>query len=136
MKQCYLCEPAGQPDLLQRYPLVKDAVATDNLDDEMLRDAEFQPQQLLHVTYACTDRTANKLGLQWRQLIVVKHVSSQATNHSNHFTMFTTTDSHPCNTGSIPANTFITGGIWKLIQPKLLQWSTHSIIVIIIDMFK
>jgi len=63
-RQRYLCEPAGQPDLLQRYPLIKDSVGTDDLQRQLVWNVEFHSQQLLHMMHACTHRTSNKLGLQ------------------------------------------------------------------------
>ena len=75
----HLCEPARQPDLLQCYALVEDSVSTDDLHCQLLWNVEFDSQQLLHVTDARTNRTPNKLGLQRRKLIVVKHISRQTT---------------------------------------------------------
>jgi len=75
----HLCEPARQPDLLQCYALVEDSVGTDDLHHQLLWNVELESQQLLHVTDARTNRTPNKLGLQRRKLIVVKHISRQTT---------------------------------------------------------
>lgn len=64
--------------MFQRNALLKDSVATDDLYRKMLRDVQFQSQQLLNVSYAGTDGTPDKLGLEHRKLIVVKDISRQA----------------------------------------------------------
>jgi len=62
--QYHLCKPARQPDLLQRDPLIKYAVTTDDFYCQLVWDAEFHPQQLLNMADTRPHGTANKLGLQ------------------------------------------------------------------------